>query len=114
MDRAAAWRKFQTLLRMTTGNGCQPHEADTAMRLARTLDARFGFGGTPVDTHWRPDFAERFARAEAAAARRFNWEYRRCGKRNCWCRRSRRKTHGPYRYAKERRGHTVVSIYIGK
>lgn len=99
---------------MTTARGCTVHEADTAHRLAAALAARFGFGNVPPATHWRPDFEQRFERAEQRAAGRFAWEYRRCGKSRCWCARARRKTHGPYRYGKKRIGRKVVSLYIGR
>lgn len=54
-----------------------------------------------------------FARREEEARKRFGWEYRSCGKRNCHCMKEGTK-HGPYKYRKVRKGKTVTSIYGGK
>lgn len=111
MTREQAKRKYDTLTRMTTANGCSSHEAATAKRLAATLAAKFGFDSKPHHSQYRDDFSSRFARAEKRAAIRWNWEYRRCGKRNCHCAKGGR--HGPYKYSKRREGKKVVSVYIG-
>lgn len=112
MDRAAAYRKWQTLARMTTARGCTPPEAATAARLAKALAGRWGFGGSTRSYDLRRDFETRYRRAEGRAARRWAWEYRTCGKPTCHCYRG--HAHGPYKYAKRREGGTVRSIYLGR
>lgn len=57
--------------------------------------------------------AAEFKRREEEARKRFDWEYRSCGKRNCHCMKEGTK-HGPYKYRKVRKGKTVTSIYGGK
>jgi len=99
---------------MTVANSCTPHEAETAARLAAALAWRYGFEQRDTTRAYRPDFEERFARAEATAAVRFAWEYRRCGKSNCHCSRAGSDRHGPYKYGKRREGRKVRSIYYGK
>lgn len=99
MDRDQAHRKYATLLRMTTARGCTRAEAETAARLAARLAKTWAF--TPS-----------YERAEAGAARRWRWEYRRCGKRRCHCVRGR--GHGPYKYEKRREGQKVRSVYRGR
>lgn len=101
------------MLRMTVARGCTPHEAATAKRLADVLAAKFGFKDAATQAPPPPaDFHARYARAEKRAARRFNWEYRKCGKPNCHC--ARGGAHGPYKYAKVREGRVVCSVYLGK
>lgn len=114
MTHAQAKRKYDALLNMTAARGCTPHEAKSAARLAKALAKKYGFAAPASQTSWRPNFDERYARAEERAASRFGWEYRKCGKDNCHCARSRSKGHGPYRYAKRREGRTVRSIYMGR
>jgi len=99
---------------MTVANGCTTHEAETAARLAAALAGRYGFEQPHVARDWRPDFEQRFAHAEATAAVRFAWEYRRCGKANCHCSRAGSDRHGPYKYGKRREGRKVRSLYYGK
>jgi len=69
--------------------------------------------------------AERQAKADAEAgerefnsrfdeaSRKWHWEYRKCGKSNCWCAND-PKGHGPYKYSKKRTGKTVRTIYRGR
>lgn len=112
-DREAARRKWRSLLRMTVARGCTQPEADTAALLAHRLDLRYGFTGeTPA--HPESGFAERHAADERRAAMRWKWEYRRCGKPNCWCMGTTRPGHGPYKYGKRRSGTYVTSVYIGR
>src|SRR5258708_6980072 len=111
MTQEQAWTKYNALLRMTVDRGCTTHEAATAARIAAALAARFGFGDTQPKSHHRPEWDDRFARAEKRAAIKWRWEYRRCGKGNCHCARGGR--HGPYKYGKKRKGRKVVSIYVG-
>ncbi len=94
---------------MTVERGCTSPEAATAARLARSLDLRYGFTG---EEHPETGFEERHAAQEARAAMRWRWEYRRCGKGNCWCMRTRGPGHGPYKYGKRRTGRYVTSVYI--
>lgn len=112
MDRDGAYRKWQALRRVTVANGATTHEAATAARLASVLASRFGFADQEP-RQYREDFAPRYERAEARAARRWNWEYRQCYKPRCHCMKS-DSPHGPYRYAKQRDGRTVRSVYIGR
>lgn len=112
MDEHKARTRWQALLRMTVARGCSVHEAEVAARLAGVLAKRWGFADTPTQP-FRPDFDDRFSRAQSKAAQRFNWEYRKCGKANCHCFAGGRQRHGPYKYGKVRRGHKVNSIYLG-
>lgn len=117
MTREEAQRKWNQLHKMTVERGCTQAEADTARRLAAALAARFGFGQRDSESQEsprssRPNWDARYERAERKAARRWRWEYRRCGKKNCHCVND--KGHGPYKYAKVRQGKTVRSIYVGK
>lgn len=112
MDRTAAYRKWQTLARMTTARGCTPAEAATAARLAKVLAGKWGFGGSTRSYDVPPGFSTRYQRAERRAARRWAWEYRTCGKPRCRC--AHGDKHGPYKYAKRRDGGTVRSIYLGR
>lgn len=111
MDRAKAYRRWQSLGRMTTARGCTAAEAATARRLAASLAARWGFGGA-APTPPRREYEARYERAERHAARHFLWEYRSCGKRCSTCRNG--AAHGPYKYAKVRTGRTVRSVYLGR
>jgi hypothetical protein len=114
MTRDEAHRKYKSLLNMTEARGCTSHEATTARRLAAALAQKWGFADPNTGRSWRPDFDSRFARAEQHAAARWKWEYRRCGKKRCWCARAAAKTHGPYKYGKRREGRKVRSIYMGR
>jgi N-methylhydantoinase A/oxoprolinase/acetone carboxylase beta subunit len=136
VSREDALRKWNALRRMTTARGCSPHEAATAAAIAAGLARRWGFSRVAQDARARvvedwgarvraaQDAIRRAAAARAAAqahaaereaARKFGWEYRRCGKRRCWCAsRPLHRAHGPYRYRKVRRGRKVVSVYVGK
>lgn len=114
MTSRAAQRKYDSLCRMTVANGCTEHEARTAARLATQLAQRFGFRVDGPTKAYREGFEERFARAEKRAAMRWRWEYRRCGKARCRCAGPGKPAHGPYKYAKQRRGRKVVSVYIGR
>ena len=114
MTREQARRKYDSLTRMTMARGCTSHEAETARRLAAALAARWGFDDSRAAREWRQDFDARFARAEARAAIRFNWEYRRCGKKRCRCAASLATRHGPYKYGKKRTGRKVSSVYVGR
>jgi hypothetical protein len=114
MTREDAKRKYDALRKMTVDRGCSKHEAATAARLAEQLARKWGFTGAPAADNFRPNFDDRFSRAESRAARRHGWEYRRCGKTNCWCSATSKGGHGPYKYAKQRHGRKVVSIYIGR
>jgi hypothetical protein len=112
VDRDSAFRKWRALCNITVERGATTHEATTAFRLARALAAKFGFSESrPAD--FRPDFDHRYARAEARAARRWKWEYRQCYKPRCHCMKF-HSPHGPYKYGKQRTGHTVRSVYMGK
>lgn len=111
MTRESARKRWDALGRMTTARGCTAAEAATARRLAASLAARWGFGGAAPSAS-RPAYEERYARAERHAARHFRWEYRACGKRCSTCRNG--AAHGPYKYAKQRDGRTVRSIYLGR
>lgn len=115
MDAAAvkAHRKWEALKRVTVERGATKHEAATASRLAVALAAKYGFGVDRREGKWREDFDTRFHRAEHRAAKRWAWEYRRCGKARCGCMRG-GGPHGPYKYSKKRKGKKVVSIYVGK
>lgn len=99
---------------MTTANGCTEHEARTAAGLADVLNKRWGFTAPAEPSSFREPFDERFARAEQKAGLRYRWEYRRCGKARCRCAGRNAPRHGPYKYAKQRRGRKVVSIYGGR
>lgn len=114
MDRVAAKRRIESLLRMTVARGCTEPEAATARRLADVLAAKYGFKINRPASAPRPNFDERFERAERKAAARFKWEYRRCGKGNCHCARAATPPHGPYRYGKKRTGRKVSSVYYGR
>ena len=114
MTRLEAKRKIESLLRMKVSRGATPAEEATARRLAEALASKFGFSIRPLRTEWRPDFDQRFARAEKRAGMRFNWEYRRCWKPRCHCMRTSGQGHGPYRYGKKRSGRRVHSIYLGR
>ncbi len=114
MDVGKARRKRQALLRMTVDRGCTEHEARTAARLAAALEGRYGFAPDAATREYRAGFEARYARAEARAAVRFKWEYRRCGKARCHCARASSPAHGPYKYGKRREGRKVRSIYIGR
>lgn len=114
MTQEQARRKWDSLRRMTVANGCTVHEARTASALADALNKRWGFTTPADDAAFREPFDERFNRAEQTAARRFRWEYRRCGKARCRCAQTGAARHGPYRYGKKRIGRKVVSVYIGR
>lgn len=114
MTHDEAKRKYDALRRMTTARGCTTHEAATAQKLADALGKKFGFVEPPQTSQYRPDFDSRFHRTEKRAAKHYGWEYRKCGKPNCWCAFSPAAGHGPYKYRKERRGRRVVSVYLGK
>jgi hypothetical protein len=114
MDRATAHRKWHALGRMTIEHGCTPAEEWTARRLRARLAAKWGFEREPARRTNRLDRdVANFYRAERAAARRWRWEYRSCGKPRCRCMR-RGQRHGPYKYAKQRDGATVRSVYLGR
>jgi len=114
---------------MTTSRGCTVHEAAVAAAIRAGLDRVWRFSSrrwdescataaAPARSRPPPGAARstrQYERAEAAAAERFGWEYRRCWKRRCWCMRAgqERKGHGPYRYGKRRRGRKVSSVYLG-
>ena len=99
---------------MTVERGCTPHEAATAAKLARALGQKWGFVEPRPRAEYRPDFDDRFKRAESRAAARWSWEYRRCGKKRCHCARAASPSHGPYKYGKRRDGRKVVSVYYGR
>jgi len=117
MNRTQAVRRYEALLRMTVARGCTQSEAATAKEIARRIAELWGLDscatGSPA---YRKTYAgDRVAQDERQAAKKYGWEYRRCGKRSCWCAgRPIRETHGPYRYAKQRRGRYVYSIYQGR
>lgn len=113
MDKAKAYTKWRALCNMTEARGCTKHEAETAKKFADVLAKKFGFADTPTAERWRPDFDARYARAEAKAAMRYGWEYRRCWKARCRCMRG-GAPHGPYKYGKVRRGNKVNSVYLGR
>jgi hypothetical protein len=114
MTKNEAYTKWKLLQFMTVDRGCAPPGGATAARLAAALAARWGFTEAAQEsTRARPDWESRYSRAEAHAARRWHWEYRTCGKRRCRCMRAGLK-HGPYRYAKQRKGRQVKSIYLGR
>lgn len=97
MEREQARAKWIALRRMTVARGCTLAESATAGAIAFRLATRWGFVDANED---RPSRA------------RWRWEYRRCGKPRCHCRRG--ELHGPYKYEKRRRGRTVSSVYRGK
>ena len=111
MNREQAQRRFDALSRMTVARGCSLAEAATAATIAQRIARTFGFGGEK--RHWWEKSAP-VAQDMHKAAERFGWEYRRCGKKRCWCaRRPLHQAHGPYRYRKQRRGSHVHSVYVG-
>src|SRR5438552_12078775 len=110
MDRAAAYRKWQTLCRMTVERGCSQAEAEAAARLAARLATRWLTDAGPTTP--QADDETVYARAEQRAAQRWHWEYRRCGKPRCRCNDG--HLHGPYKYTKRREGQRVRSIYLGR
>ena len=111
MNREQAQRRFDALSRMTVARGCTVAEAATTATIAQRIARAFGFGGEK--RHWW-EKSTPVAQDVRAAAERFGWEFRRCGKKSCWCaKRPLHQAHGPYRYRKQRRGSHVHSVYVG-
>ena len=122
MTETTARRRYEALGRMTVARGCTREEAATAARLRAEL--RRAHPSCATGARRPPAVAQDANRRRRAwsegrwearvreAAARFAWEYRTCGKRRCHCMHGGAR-HGPYRYAKRRRGRTVRSLYLG-
>ncbi|MGB2711412.1 MAG: hypothetical protein WBC33_07830 [Conexibacter sp.] len=63
-----ARRKYESLQRMSTANGCTPGESSTAARLADALAKKYGFVGVESGGRWRVDFEESGAPGSTRAA----------------------------------------------
>src|SRR5712691_2436179 len=83
MNRIQAERRYAALLRMTAKRGCTEAEAATAREIARRIAILWHLG-VAQDGPGKAA-ASGVAQDEWKAASRFGWEYRRCGRRNCWC-----------------------------
>jgi len=106
MNRIQAERRYVALLRMTAKRGCTDAEAATAREIARRIAKMWDLDSCATES---------VAQDERQAARRWGWEYRHCGRKNCWCfGKPIREAHGPYRYEKRREGRRVRSIYQGR
>jgi len=112
MTREQAYSMWRSLKNMTVARGCTEPEAATAAKMRDRLDQAWGFsGGEQVPP--QPEVVNQFWSDLGKAAGNWKWEFRRCGKRNCHCMKG-GHPHGPYRYAKQRHGRRVNSIYLGK
>lgn len=111
MTRDEAMARYRALGNMTVARGCTEPEAATAARLRRMIDEEWNFSSEQVRRGPIPNKgeAERWYWANVMV---WNWEHRKCGKKNCWCAGAARG-HGPYKYAKRRVGKKVASIYLG-
>ena len=108
MDASSTRRKLDVLERMTVARGCTEHEAKVAAEIASRLRKKLGFAARSEEEPIRQE--ARVWRKPPTAA---GWEWRQCYKRTCHCMKG-GTWHGPYRYRKRRRKHTVSSVYGGK